>query len=53
MNHGSRPQILTEQNHEVNFSAAEPAERVYASLRCVTIPLEFEDATQGTGREVP
>ena len=40
-------------NQEVNPSVVELAEHVYASPRCVTILLEFEDATQDTGCEVP
>ena len=40
-------------NEEVNLSAVELAAHVYASPRCVTIPLEFEDAPQGIGCEVP
>ena len=44
---------LVLSNEEVNLAAVELAEHVYASPRCVTIPLEFEDAPQGIGCEVP
>jgi len=44
---------LVLSNQEGNLAAVELAEHVYASPRCVTILLEFEDATQDTGCEVP
>ena len=44
---------LVLSNEEANLSAVELAAHVYASPRCVTIPLEFEDAPQGIGCEVP